>query len=443
LTPARRAPVPVKRAALGDDNGNVSEPDPIFEFATRELDSLQTDRTEPTVLAWRSAQDWGDVRELVVRTDARVAELMLGLVRETAEARNDEARLLAVIGRFAFEAFPNATHHVLAAREHAEAPLHTIIARARAGDGTSVPLSRTIVERVLRDGHALLFMQGQDLGGQKESIVMSRLETAIVAPLAGVRGTFGVIQLDVRKPARGRFTKEDLDMLSVFASQVGLALEHLWLHQQQQRAFQSTIGALVHSLTLKDKEVAQHCERVRRVAMAIGERLGLSDTELEILSVAALLHDLGKQGVRDEVLTKPGRLTETEKQEMDQHATYTQSILDMIEYPPDLWDVPRIAAYHHEKIDGTGPFGVAGDNIPRAARIISVADVFDALVSARSYKPALPPEQALARLAAGKGRDWDVAAVEALHAVVGDLLTEVYRLEPGRTDGDDSIERAA
>ena len=232
-------------------------------------------------------------------------------------------------------------------------------------------------------------------------------------------------------------------MLTVFASQVGLGLEHLWLHQQQQRAFQSTIGALVHSLTLKDAEVAQHCERVQRVSRAIGERLGLSGTDLEILSVAALLHDLGKQGVRDEVLTKPGSLTEAERQEIDQHAAHTQSILDMIEYPADLWDVPRIAAYHHEKIDGTGPFGVAGDNIPRAARIIAVADVFDALVTARSYKPALPPEMALARLAAGKGRDWDEAAVDALHAVVGDVLTEVYRLEPDRADGDEPMERAA
>jgi putative nucleotidyltransferase with HDIG domain len=419
-------------------------PDLTFDFAPEDSNAFQgAGSPEPTVLAWRSAEDWGDVRRLVVRTDARVAELLLGLVRETAAARDDETKLVGVLARFAFEAFPNATHHVLAAREHDEAPLHNIIARARAGDGSSVPLSRTIVERVLRDGHALLFMQGQDLGGNKESIVMSRLETAIVAPLIGVRGTFGVLQLDVRKPARGRFTKEDLGMLSVFASQVALALEHLWLHQQQQRAFQSTIGALVHSLTLKDREVAQHCERVRRVAVTIGERLGLSDTELEILSVAALLHDLGKQGVRDEVLTKPGRLTETERQEMDQHATHTQSILDMIEYPPDLWDVPRIAAYHHEKIDGTGPFGVAGDNIPRAARIISVADVFDALVTARSYKPALPPEEALARLSAGKGRDWDEAAVDALHAVVGDLLTGVYSLESDRTDGDESIERAA
>jgi HD-GYP domain-containing protein (c-di-GMP phosphodiesterase class II) len=232
-------------------------------------------------------------------------------------------------------------------------------------------------------------------------------------------------------------------MLSVFASQVGLALEHLWLHQQQQRAFQSTISALVHSLTLKDRDVAEHCERVQKVALAIGERLGLSDTEIEILSVAALLHDLGKQGVRDEVLSKRGSLTEAERQEVDQHAAHTQSILDMIEYPADLWDVPRIAAYHHEKMDGSGPFGVAGEAIPRAARIISVADVFDALLSPRPYKPALPPEQALAQLAAGKGRDWDETAVDALHAVAGDLLVEIYGLDSDRARGDEPLDRAA
>src|SRR5262249_48800322 len=260
--------------------------------------------------------------------------------------------------------------------------------------------------------------------------------------LTGSHRPFGVLQLDVRKPARGRFTQDDLDMLSVFASQVGLALEHLWLHQQQQRAFQSTIGALVHSLTLKDRDVAQHCERVQRVSLAIGERLGLASTDIEILSVAALLHDLGKQGVRDEVLTKPGQLTQGERQEMDQHAAHTQNILDMIEYPADLWDVPRIAAYHHEKIDGSGPFGVAGDASPLAARIISVADVFDALVSVRSYKPAIPPDQVLAKLAAGKGRDWDAAAVDALHAVAGDVLAEVYGIEyEQRADGDEREQR--
>ena len=144
-------------------------PDFPFEFAPDENGSFQASETaEPTVLAWRSTEDWGDVRRLVVRTDARVAELMLGLVRETTAARHDESELLKVISRFAFEAFPNATHHVLAAREMEEAPLRTLTAVARNGDSSRVAMSRTIVERALRDGHALLYVHGQDPGKRSE-----------------------------------------------------------------------------------------------------------------------------------------------------------------------------------------------------------------------------------------------------------------------------------
>jgi HD-GYP domain-containing protein (c-di-GMP phosphodiesterase class II) len=423
-------------------------PDLSFEFAPEDSESFQgAGSPEPTVLAWRSAEDWGDVRRLVVRTDARVAELLLGLVRETAAARHDEAELVSVLARFAFEAFPNATHHVLVAREQEEAPLRTLTAAARNGDGTRVALSRTIVERALRDGHALLYVHGQDPGKASESIVLSRLETAIVAPLLGSSGrALGVVQLDVRRPARGRFTKDDMDMLSVFASQAGLALENLWLHRQQQRAFHSTIAALVHSLTLKDPEAAKHSERVRGVSLAIADRMRLGPVETEVVSVAALLHDVGKQGVRDEVLFKPGALTTEERQEMDLHATHTQGILDMIQYPAELWDVPRIAAYHHEKIDGSGPFGIAGDRIPLAARIISVADVFDALVSDRPYKAALPPDEVFAVLDRGRDKDWDPVVIDALRESVHEVLAEVYGRDLPVTpsvEPDEPMERAA
>lgn len=420
-----------------------------FEFAPEETASFHgLEISEPTVLAWRSTEDWGNVRRLVVRSDARVAELMLGLVRETAAARHDESELLQVLSKFAFEAFPSATHHIVVAREQEDAPLRTLTASARNGDSSRVTLSRTIVERVLRDGHAILYVHGQE-GQASESIVLSRLETAIVAPLLGSNGRpLGVVQLDIRRPARGRFTKDDMDMLSVLSSQAGLALENLWLHQQQQRAFQSTIAALVHSLTLKDRDAAQHSERVQKVSLAIGRQLRLGPVETEILSVAALLHDLGKQGVRDEVLFKPGKLTAEERQEMDLHAAHTQGILDMIEYPAELWEVPRVAAYHHEKMDGSGPFGIAGGDIPLAARIISVADVFDALVSDRPYKPAMSLKEVFRVLNRGRGRDWDSSIIDALKRALSDIMSAVYGRELNellerRDDLDDPLERAA
>jgi len=399
---------------------------------------------EPTVLAWRPLHEWGDVQGQVIRSDAGVAELLLGFVRETAAARNDEQRLLEVVAEYAFRAFPNATHHLLLARDEPDGELRTLVAQKR--DGASpqhVAASRTIVERVMKEGCALLYANEHGGLDATQSIVLSRMETAICAPLMDSREPFGVIQLDVRRPARGRFTREDVDLLSVFASQVGLALEHLRMYQQQRRAFESTLSALVHSLTLKDPEAAHHSERVQAVAVELGRTLGLDANDLETLRVASLLHDLGKQGVRDEVLFKPERLTDEEREEMSLHAAHTQNILDKIVYPEELRDVPRVAAYHHEKLDGTGPFGIAGEDIPLAARIISVADVFDALLSPRVYKQPLPPDEVLAMLDQGRDVDWDPRVVDALRLRLPAVMASVYAAPDATAGGEEDLPRAA
>ncbi len=386
----------------------------------------------PTVLATRPLLDLPEVEGDVLRSRAGVAELLLGFVRETVAARNDETALLEVLTRFAFEAFPNASHFSIALVDDVDGELRPLVACDRERHVPAIAISRTIVKRVLGEGCALLFAIGEsgDSITLARSVAFSRLETAICAPLMGSRSPFGVVQLDIRRPAKGVFGKEELDLLSVFASQAGLAFEHLRMHQQQRRALQSTINALVHSLTLKDPEAARHSERVQAVAMALGRAMLLPGLEMEKLSVAAILHDLGKQGVRDDLLFKPDRLTDAERYEMSLHAAHTQTILDMIEYPEELRDVPRIAAYHQEKLDGTGPFGVGGPDIPVQARIISVADVFDALLSPRVYKDPLSPRVVLGILDRGRGSDWDDEAIDALHRVVVDVLVEVYGKDP-------------
>lgn len=405
-------------------------PNPSGRFPKPVLAS--DEQHSPTVLATRPLLDLPEVEGSVARSRAGVAELLLGFVRETVAARNDETTLLEVLTRFAFQAFPNASHFSIALVDDLDGELRPLVACDREGHIPAIALSRTIVRRVLGEGCALMFTLGDSSNSitLARSVAFSRLETAICAPLMGSRAPFGVVQLDIRRPAKGVFSREDLDLLSVFASQAGLAFEHLRMHQQQRRALQSTINALVHSLTLKDPESARHSERVQAVALAIGRALLLPGIEMEKLSVAAILHDLGKQGVRDDLLFKPDRLTDAERYEMSLHAAHTQTILDMIEYPEELRDVPRIAAYHHEKLDGTGPFGVGGDDIPVQARVISVADVFDALLSPRVYKDPLTPRVVLGILDRGRGSDWDDEAIDALHRVVVDVLVEVYGKEP-------------
>ena len=402
----------------------------------------------PTVIASRPVSEVKELQGEVLRSDAAIAELLLNLVRETAAARNDETRLLQVICDFAFQAFTTATHHVLAVRDGADGEFHPLIARSRTGEEPRVALSRTIVSRVVKDGIALLVTHSQKGMADADSIALSGLQTAICAPLMHGDEAFGIIQLDIRRPGKGVFTKKHLDLLSVFASQVSLTLDHLYLYNQQRRALQSTISALVHSLNLKDPETAHHSERVQAVSLEIGRQLGLGDLDMEALGVAALLHDLGKQGIRDELLFKPEGLSEDERKEMARHAEHTQSILDRIEYPEHLRDVPKIAAYHHEKMDGTGPFGIAAEDIPRTSRIISVADVFDALMSPRAYKQPLGVDEVVAILEKGKDTNWDRAVVNALRQSIPTLEASIYSTRakpapPGDAQAPPPVDRAA
>ena len=396
----------------------------------------------PTVLAARPLHEWGDVQAQVIRSDARIAELLLGFVRDTADARADTDLLLDVIADYSFRAFPGATHHALLSSKIQDAQPETLSARARGGlNKQAVMVSRTIVERVMADGCALLYTHSTDGADSSQSILLSRMETAICAPLMDRHKPFGVIQLDIRRPGRGNFTRDDVDLLSVFASQVSLALEHLRMSQQQRLAFESTISALLHSLTLKDPESARHSERVQAVAIDLGRHLGLSADELEVLRVAALLHDLGKQGVSDTVLFKPDTLTDEEREEMSRHAAHTQEILDKIIYPEHLRDVPRIAAWHHEKLDGTGPFGIAGGDLPFESRILAVADVFDALISQRVYRDPMPPGAVLAILKRGRGTHWDQRVVAAVQDRIEELLARVYG--SASSEPDEGVSKAA
>jgi HD-GYP domain-containing protein (c-di-GMP phosphodiesterase class II) len=382
-----------------------------------------------TVLHSRSVSELDQLQSGLVDGDGRAADLFLRFVRDTALLGHDKKKLLAVISDYTFLTFPQASHFVLVVAEDAAAELMPLVARNRAGDQPAVILSRTLVRRVMHEGISLLFSVQQDAAQATESIRLSRIRTAICAPLISREVPFGVLQLDIRHPDKGTFGRKDVDRLALFANYVALVLDNLRLFNDQEEAFESTIRALVHSLSLKDLDTALHSERVQKVAEHLGRALNVSGTELEILSVAALLHDMGKHGIHDDILLKPARLSEAEQSEMSRHSVLTQGVLDKVRFPAQLKSVPLIAAYHHEKIDGSGPYGLRGDAIPLQARIISVADVFDALVSARAYKTPLALPKAMAILEAGQDREWDREVVQLLKSELKAIAEEVY----GRT----------
>lgn len=185
----------------------------------------------------------------------------------------------------------------------------------------------------------------------------------------------------------------------------------------------STIKSLALAIDAKDQYTHQHILRVQRYAVGIAKHMGLSGAELEGVNTGALLHDIGKLGVPEYVLLKPGRLTEEEFAKIKKHPEIGAAILDPVEFP---WPVLPAVKYHHEKWNGTGyPDGLKGEEIPLTARILAVADVYDALTSTRSYRTAWPHEKALAVIQKDAGTHFDPAIVDVFSQVIEGIITEM------------------
>ncbi len=185
----------------------------------------------------------------------------------------------------------------------------------------------------------------------------------------------------------------------------------------------ATIKSLALAIDAKDQYTHQHILRVQRYAMATARHLGLSGMELEGLNTGALLHDIGKLGVPEHVLLKPGRLTDEEFDKIKLHPTIGAAILDPVDFP---YPVLPVVKYHHEKWDGTGyPDGLAGEDIPLTARILAVADVYDALTSARPYRKAWTHAQAVEVILRDTGRHFDPAISAAFLAIIDGVVGEM------------------
>jgi putative nucleotidyltransferase with HDIG domain len=181
---------------------------------------------------------------------------------------------------------------------------------------------------------------------------------------------------------------------------------------ETQSAYVGAIRALAMALDARDPYTAGHSERVSAISVAIGRQMSLNDEQLEVLRLGALLHDIGKIGVSDEVLRKPSGLTAEEFESIKQHPTLGARILRSV---PFLARHIPIVELHHERPDGKGyPHGLAGHEIPLLARIAHVADAFDAITSARAYRPARGAAEALAELWACAGAQFDAEVVHAL-----------------------------
>ncbi|MEW5940760.1 MAG: HD domain-containing phosphohydrolase, partial [Chloroflexota bacterium] len=176
-------------------------------------------------------------------------------------------------------------------------------------------------------------------------------------------------------------------------------------NQKLAEAYEATLAGWSHALELRDKETEGHTERVTELTLRIARDMGFTEDELLHIRRGALLHDIGKLGVPDEILYKPGPLTEQEWQAMRQHPQFAYDLISPIEYLHPALEIPYC---HHEKWDGSGyPRGLRGKEIPLAARIFAVIDVFDALTSTRPYREAWTRERALEHIRQESGTHFD------------------------------------
>ncbi len=174
----------------------------------------------------------------------------------------------------------------------------------------------------------------------------------------------------------------------------------------------NTLETLALAIDARDQTTHMHLRRVQVYALAVGRELRLTEEELEALNIAALLHDIGKLGIPDHILLKPGSLTTPEWDKMKTHALIGAEMLARMHFPDLVTDIVRT---HHEKWDGTGyPFGICGDDIPVGARILSAVDCLDALASDRPYRGALPLDEAMALVRSQEGKSYDPTIISIL-----------------------------
>jgi len=236
----------------------------------------------------------------------------------------------------------------------------------------------------------------------------------LCAPLPSASGeAMGVIQAINKR--EGTFAAEDLELLTTVAGVVAIAIENAVLFEENERQFRSLLDVLAASIDARDTLTAGHSSRVALIARGVAKQLDFTEDEIDLLEVAGILHDYGKIGVDDRVLKKVGRLNEEEYGHMKRHAEMSFDILDRIRFSRRYSGVPMIAASHHENLDGTGyPHGLKGHAIPFMAKILSVADVFEALTADRHYRKGMPVDRSLAIIDEGAGKKFEERIVVAL-----------------------------
>jgi HD-GYP domain-containing protein (c-di-GMP phosphodiesterase class II) len=292
---------------------------------------------------------------------------------------------------------------IRAAMGYPEATVGTV--RIKKGDGVTGKVFETGIPRLVDDVTKVT--------GYIPGIIGGRCEMA--CPLLARGRVLGVLDAEGEEP--GCFDEASFVLFSTFASQAAIAIRNAQMLERQQMIYYQTISSLANALEARDAYTRGHSERVTGLAVQIGERLGLKTEEMATIRQAGLLHDIGKIGIPDMVLNKPAALSHEERGELQHHPTFGTNILGQLAF---MRQASRAILHHHERFDGNGyPSGLVGAEIPLVARVIAVADAWDAMTSNRPYRDAMHDDKALLEIVENSGHQFDPDVVRAFLMLIG------------------------
>lgn len=259
-----------------------------------------------------------------------------------------------------------------------------------------------------------------------------KTHSVLCVPMLNREGTvIGVFQ--VLNKASGSFTSEDEDWLEGLTAVAAGLIEQAKAYMEIERFVDKTLETLAQTIDKRDPLTAGHSVRVTNYGLLVGQAMNVSDEDIDVLRYSAMMHDYGKIGVPEAILWKNGRLTPEEYITVQEHARITFDLLSNLPFTRRLSAVPFVASCHHEKVDGSGYYrGLRGEEIPFLARIIAVADVFDALTSVRHYRNRMPIEKVSEIMITGKDNHFEASCVDAFYRLPSHRVVSIMESERGQ-----------
>jgi HD-GYP domain-containing protein (c-di-GMP phosphodiesterase class II)/pSer/pThr/pTyr-binding forkhead associated (FHA) protein len=291
------------------------------------------------------------------------------------------------------------------------------------------PYSQSLAQRCVSRGESILCQRAEEdpeLAAAK-SIAEGSMASVLCVLLRTPRRPLGVLHLD-RSPWQKPFTMADLHLADALAANVSAGIECAQLFRKQHDLFLNTITILAQAVELRDQYTGGHTQRVSAYSILLAEQLNMSESDVELIRIGTPLHDIGKIGIDDAILRKPDRLTPEEFEQMKLHTVKGDEIIQTI---PDLAPIRPIIRSHHERWDGKGyPDGLGGEAISPLARVVALADAFDAMTSDRSYRKGMPPAEAFAEIKKMTGIQFDPVFAAAFLSLQNEIS---QALKAGKT----------